>query len=311
MIDLGPVALLRPLWLLVIPGVLLLAYSASKRADGFARWRDVIDPALLVALTRLGHVDTGGKDRRPWVIAVATVVMAVGLSGPAQRNSGAPVFRNLNAIMIVLDLSPSMVLGGGLGDAQASVARLLDRSGTRPVALAVFAGESFLISVPTQEPQTLKSSVAVIDAETMPVAGSRADRALALARTTLIDARAENADVIIVTDGGGIGPDALYQAEALARDGVRVSGVFVGHIAPPYGITPDNEAGLEALVDLGGGTLVHARDLAPLEQFLTVRRGLSAQERARRAILFKDFGPWVFFAGLLVLLPVYRKRREI
>ncbi|MEJ8475374.1 vWA domain-containing protein [Roseibium algae] len=311
MIDLGPVAFLRPLWFLMIPVLIGMAFLASKRADGFARWRSMIDPALLPTLMRLGHVDLGARDFRPWVMAVSGVLMAIGLSGPAKRNEGAPIFRNLNAIMIVLDVSPSIVEGGGLPDAQASVARLLDRSGTRPVALSVFSGESFLVSVPTEEPQALKSSIAVLDTDTMPVGGSRPDRALALARQTLIDADAENADVVIVTDGGGIGPDALYEAGALAQGGVRVSGVFVNHKAPPYGVTPASPEQLERLAEDGGGIVVSARNLGPLEGLLAARRSLSAQEQASRAILFTDYGPWFFLAGLLALLPIYRQRREI
>lgn len=310
-IDFGPVVFLRPLWFLTLPVLLGLAYLAAKRADGFAAWRQVIDPELLPILTRLGHVDLGAKDWRPWVMACAGALMAIGLAGPAKRNDGTPIFRNLDAIMIVMDLSPSVLTGGGLANAQASVARLLDRNGTRPVALAVFAGESFLVSVPTEEPRALKSSIAVIDMDTMPVAGSRPDRGLALARTTLADAGAQNADVIIVTDGGGIGPDAIYQAEALAQENIRLSGIFIGHSAPPYGITPDSPKQLEALVGTGSGIVVQANDLTQLERLLSARRGLSSEEKARRTILFKDFGPWVFFAGLLILLPIYRKRRDI
>lgn len=311
MIDFGSIAFLRPLWMLAIPILFGLAFVASRRADGFAAWRNVIDPDLIPVLTRLGHVDLGAKDWRPWVMAVSAALMAIGLAGPAKRNAGAPVFRNLDAIMIVLDLSPSMLKGGNHDDAQASVARLLDSNGTRPVALAVFAGESFLVSVPTEEPQALKSSVAVIDADTMPVAGSRPDRGLELARATLNDAGAQNADVILITDGGGIDPEAIYQAEAMVQEGVRLSGIFVAHDKPPYGITPDNAKQLDTLIATGDGIVVGSNDLAPLVRLLSERRGLSEEEKARRTILFQDFGPWVFLAGLLALLPIYRRRRDI
>lgn len=311
MIDLGPFAILRPLWILAIPVLLALAYLAAKRADGFAAWREIIDPALIPVLTRLGHVSLGARDWRPWIMAVAGILMAMGLAGPAKRNQGAPVFRNLDAIMILMDLSPSMLQGGSLDDAQASVARLLDRSGTRPVALSVFAGETFLVSVPTEEPQQLKTSLGVIDIDTMPITGSRPGRALEQARATLADAAAQNSDVIIVTDGGGIGPDAIYQAETLAQEGVRLSAVFVAHNAPPYGIAPDNEQRLRDLIKTGTGIVVDAHDLATLERLLTERKNLGAEEKARRTILFDDFGPWIFLLGLVVLLPIYRQRRDI
>jgi len=174
-ISLAQFALLRPWWLIAIPIVIALACLAWRRADGFGRWHEVIDPDLLPVLTHLGRVEIGARDYRPVFMALAASLMAIGLAGPSVRNPGAPVFRNMDAIVILMDLSPSVVEGGGLGDAQAAVARLLDRSGTRPVALIVYTGESFLVSVPTREPQALKSAIAVIDPETMPIGGSRPD----------------------------------------------------------------------------------------------------------------------------------------
>ncbi|MGY9048955.1 hypothetical protein P775_12120 [Puniceibacterium antarcticum] len=310
MIDLDVFVLLRPLWLLTIPLVLTAAVIAMRKADGFGRWRKVIDPELLPALIRLGHVQLGASDTRPWVMAAAASLMAIGLAGPALRNPGAPIFRNLDAIVILLDLSPSMIDGGGLGDAQAAVARLLDRKGTRPVALAVYAGESFLVSVPTEDPQMLKSAIAVIDADTMPVAGSRPDRALQLAQQMLRDAQAENADVIVVSDGDGFGPDTLYEVDALFRQNVRISAVFVDHQTPPFGMPPATPQMFEAAVQAGGGILVNARDTRPLERLLADRRGLSTAEMARQAILFRDYGVWIFVLGMLALLPLFQQRRE-
>jgi len=214
-ISLAQFALLRPWWLIAIPIVIALACLAWRRADGFGRWHEVIDPDLLPVLTHLGRVEIGARDYRPVFMALAASLMAIGLAGPSVRNPGAPVFRNMDAIVILMDLSPSVVEGGGLGDAQAAVARLLDRSGTRPVALIVYTGESFLVSVPTREPQALKSAIAVIDPETMPIGGSRPDRALELAMQTLNDAKSSHADVIIVSDGGGLGPDATRNLKPL------------------------------------------------------------------------------------------------
>lgn len=310
MIDLDFIVLLRPAWLLLVPVVVALAVLASLRADGFGRWRKEIDTDLLPTLIALGHVDLGARDFRPWFMAAATTAMAIGLAGPALRNPGAPVFRNLDAIVILMDLSPSVVEGGGLGDAQAAVARLMDRNGTRPVALIVYTAESFLVSVPTEEPQTLKSAIAVIDTQTMPVAGSRPDRALELAQQTLIDAKADNADVIVVSDGGGFGPEALYQIEVLQENEIRVSGVFVSHNDPPFGVPPASLEKLETAMGAGGGIVVDARNTAALEALLSARRGLSAEEKARRTILFRDYGIWVFGLGMLILLPIYQRRRE-
>ncbi len=310
MIGFAEFAFLRPWWLLAIPAVILLAVWAWRKADGFGRWREVIDPDLLPVLVRLGQVEVGARDYRPVFMAFAVSLMAIGLAGPSLRNPGAPIFRNMDAIVILVDLSPSIVEGGGLGDAQSAVARLLDSNATRPVALIVYAGESFLVSVPTREPQALKSAIAVIDTKTMPVSGSRPDRALKLAMQVLNDAKSNHADVIVVSDGGGLGPEALHEIDAMARSDIRVSGVYINHEKPPFGVTPANRRQLEEAVEVGGGEFADARNLASLEEALATKRGLSATEKARRAVLFRDYGIWFFAFGALVLLPIYQQRRE-
>ncbi|MEO0761561.1 MAG: VWA domain-containing protein, partial [Pseudomonadota bacterium] len=192
---------------------------------------------------------------------------------------------------------------------QAAVSRLLDRHGTRPVALVVFAGESFLVGVPSAETRTLQGTVAVIDETTMPLPGSRPDRALALARLTLEDAGAERGDVVLVSDGGGIGPDAEVEARALAAAGARVSAVFAAPSTALQGAPPPRRTAMETIAETGDGLIVDARDVQPLESFLLEHRGVTAGEVERRALVFDDHGRWLVMAAALALLPLFRRRR--
>lgn len=308
MIDLGVMILLRPWWLAAVPVALLAVVLAARRADGLGAWRRVVDPALLPVLRGLGHVTDARADRRPWWLGAALALLALGLAGPATRNADAPAFRNLDAVMILFDLSPSMTEGGGLPAAQAAVSRLIDRHGTRPVALAVFAGESFLVSVPVEDPAPLQTAVAVIGPDTMPVAGSRPDRALAMARNALRDAAAEHPDVVLVSDGGGIGPAARDIARDMVANGIRLSAVYVAPKAGVYGAPPPDRAALAGLIAAGGGLLVDADDIAPLENRLSARRGTSTAEAARRALLFVDHGRIFVALALVAMLPLFRRR---
>ena len=308
MIELGPLILLRPLWLGALPVAAGLAWLAARHADGLARWRRVIDPDFLPVLRELGHVTEAERPTRPWYLGLAAALLALGLSGPATRNPDAPLLRDLDAVMILLDLSPSVTGGGGLEDAQAAVSRLLDRHGTRPVALALYAGESFLVSVPTQAPETLQSVVAVLAADTMPVSGSRPDRALALAESTLRDAAAERPDIVLVSDGGGTGPVAQEIARRIAARGIRISAVYVAPGAAPYGLPPPDRTALERLAETGGGVLVDAGDTAPLEALLAQRRGRAATDTARRSVLFHDHGRIALALALVAMLPLFRQR---
>ncbi|WP_118138764.1 VWA domain-containing protein [Oceanicella sp. SM1341] len=308
MIELGPLLLLRPLWLLAVPLALGLALLAARRADGLAPWRRVVSPQMLAFLRTRGWVDEATRDLRPLALGAAAVLLALGLSGPATRNRDAPAFRNLDVVMILLDLSPSVTETGALADAQAAVARLVDRHGTRPVALALYAGESFLVSVPSEETEQLGTVIGVLGPETMPLAGSRPDRALALARRTLADAGAERPDVVLVSDGGGLGPEALHEAGLLRADGATVSALRLTPRERPYGLAPPAEGALEALAGAGGGIVVPATAPEALADRLEARQAVSGAARARRSVLYTDHGRWLLGLACLALLPLFRRR---
>ncbi|WP_299841680.1 vWA domain-containing protein [uncultured Jannaschia sp.] len=309
MIALGGLVLLRPLWLVGIPVALLLAGLAARRADGMARWRRVIDADLLAVLRRRGHVTETQHDPGPWLFAAGATLVLLGLAGPATRDPDAPALRNLDAVMILLDLSPSITESGALPDAQAAVSRLIDSHGTRPVALGVYSGEAFLVGVPTEDPAGLQSNVGVVDAATMPVGGSRPDRALALARRVLADATAERPDVVFVSDGGGVGPATLDLARQMAAAGARISAVFVAPETPPYAMPPPRRDALQAMAEAGGGLIVDETDIARLEVSLADRRGADVSDAARRSLRFEDHGRWMVALALLPLGLLFRRRR--
>lgn len=310
MTELQDFELLRPLWLIACPLALLAGGLVAFTSSGLARWNRVIDPELLSALRRLGHVTEARRDGAPWLIALTAALVASGLAGPATRNPDAPVLRNLDAVMILMDLSPSVTEGGGLDDAQAAVSRLIDRHGTRPLALGVYAAESFLVSVPTEDPAALQTVIAVADAETMPVGGSRPDRALDLARQTLADTAAARPDIILVSDGGGTGPEAEDRARQMAAAGMRVSAVFVPPDARPYGMPPGDRAGLAAVAAAGGGVTVDAGNLVGLEAILADRQGTANLDSTQRNLHFTDHGRWLLGLALVPLALLFRRRRE-
>ncbi len=308
MTGLEGLILLRPIWLGALPVALLLGGLAARASARRGRWTRLIDADLLPAMRRRGHLTEAGRDPSPLLVACSAVLVAAGLAGPATPDPDAPALRNLDAVMILLDLSPSVIEGGGLDDAQAAVSRLIDRHAARPVALGIYSGESFLVSVPTDEPETLQTMVGVVDGDTMPVAGSRPDRALAMARRTLADAVVERPDVVLVSDGGGLGPGALDLARLMASEGIRVSAIFVTPDAAPYGMPPARWESLAALADAGGGAIVHAGDTAPLEALLADRRGAAAADGARRRLRYQDHGRWLVALALVPLAFLFRRR---
>ena len=300
--------LLRPLWLLALLPVLASAlWLWRHRAAG--EWGAVIDPHLLAAMRRLGHLGSGGTDISPFLAAAAAALVALGLAGPAIPRDGADTFERLDPIILMLDLSPSVAAGPALDDLQAAAAQVLQSAAGRPVGMMVYAADAYVASAPTSDPSGLQGLIAVLAADTMPVAGSRPDIALAEAHDIFAtDAGPSDpggADFIVISDGGGA-DRALDEARRLAVEGARVSTLFLapqtdGAPAP----APD---ALAALAREGGGASAPARDPRPVLERIEAAR-IARIARSPEAIrVFRDLGPWLLAAAALPALALFRRR---
>ncbi|MCS5602312.1 MAG: VWA domain-containing protein, partial [Paracoccus sp.] len=104
--------------------------------------------------------------------------------------------------MLAVDLSPSVAQGGALSQAKFAAAGLAQALAGRPVGLVLYGGEGFTASAPTLDIASLRTQIGVLDSETMPGQGTRAAAALALAGQMLEGL--QRADLILISDGGGI-----------------------------------------------------------------------------------------------------------
>ena len=110
--------LLRPLWLLALlplAGLVLLRVARSPDAGG---WERVMGHDMLRAMQVLGAL--GG--RQPlWMRLLAPLALAaliLGLAGPALPRTDAPVLAQADAVVLAMDLSPSVAQGPGLDQAK-------------------------------------------------------------------------------------------------------------------------------------------------------------------------------------------------
>lgn len=306
MIEAGPLLLLRPYWLAALP-VLGLCWWLVRRGGGLAGWSRVIDRDLMPVLAAIGHVVHPLSRTGPLVPCAVAAVLALALSGPALRNADAPSFHNLDGTLLVMDLSPSVARGGGLDDAQAAAAYLLERIGGRPVGLILFAGEPYLVSAMTIDAATLASPIAVLDAETMPDAGSRPDRALALAGGVLAEAGIVGGDVVLISDGGGVGPATSAEARRVARAGGRVSTVYVAPAAAPAAMPAPDPDALAGVADAGGGVAVATAGIDRLARSLRRSRTPRLAESDLAPLLFTDLGRFLVAIALAPAILLFRR----
>lgn len=304
------VILLRPLWLLALGPVLAGAVWVWRRRLA-GDWAGVVDPELMAVLRRLGLVTRGGQGRLRFLPFVAAAVVCLALSGPAVLRPGAVELRALDPMILMMDLSPSVVADGAvLGQAQSAAAMLLEGAGGRPVGMVVYAADAYLASAPTTDAASLSGMVGVLGPGTMPVVGSRPDIALSMARDLFAGSEGTGlggADLVVISDGGGTGPRATEEAARLASDGARVWALTLS--ASAEGAPVADPAGLAALARAGGGADYPADDARALLERIASVRIARLVEDPQAGTAFRDYGPWLLPAVLLALFPLFARRR--
>ena len=302
--QLAATMLLRPWWLLALPGLMLLSILALRRVRGLGAWEKAFDPALLAAMERFGHVVPGAARRIFLPVAVAAIAI-LALSGPARRIADPDTFRNLDGIVLAIDLSRSIAEGGSLDDAQAAAQMVLQRSGGRPVAMIVYAGEAYVASAFTSDAQALSPVLAVLDGEIVPNAGSRSDRALDLAASLFSEAGILSGDVVLVTDGDHLTPQAFDARLAAAN--IRVNAFLVEPTERHGDMPPPDRDGLARLVRLGGGSLGRAADPEPLADTIGDEAASTLAKGETAALFFRDYGRYLLIFALFPALALFRR----
>ena len=287
---------LRPWWLTAIPLLALIALWLWRRGPDAGGWERVMPPAMLAAMQTLGHLRGTGV-RAGIAPLVAAALLSFGLCGPAVPRADAPLIASDGAILIAIDMSPSVAKSPALADAQAAAAEVLAAAAGRPVGLLLYSGEAYDVAAPTADPATLETQIAVLGTDTMPSGGSRPATAIALARQMFQGSR--DADLVLISDGGGVDEAARAEAQRLVGDGIRLSVLtLAGAAGGPS--TPD---ALEAL----GSASAPARAPAPVLRRLS-RTGTLDRDPALAALEFWDFGPFVAALAIFPLLSLFRRR---
>lgn len=302
--------ILRPLWLLALPLFLVMAAGIwRRRAAG--EWAGVIDPALMPVLRRLRLFSDARGDPTAILPLAGAALVALALSGPAQLRPGAVEYRVLDPLILAVDMSPSVVADERvLTGAKAAAMGLLDRAAGRPVGLMLYSADAWLAFAPTSDAQSLQGLIGVLGRDTVPVAGSRPDIALSMARDLFGGRQGPGlggADLVLITDGGGAGPRAVEEAARLASDGARVWALTLPDSAEGAPL-PQPDA-MVALARAGGGAAVSADDVADLSDRIAAARTLRLARDEVGGQGTRDFGPWLLPLALAALFPLYRRRR--
>lgn len=290
--------LLRPLWLLGLPALLAIGWWLYARRGGLGDWQKAADPALLRAMAALGRVDKSASAAPLLALMGALGLIVIGLAGPAIERRDTLSFRNLDAVVFVIDASssvtedarwPQMLTMGRFG---------LASLGTRPGALIVYAGDAYVATDMTLDHLQLGQTLSLIGAETVPDPGSRPERGVQLAVELLAEAEVVAGDVVLMTDGAGLGPASLQAAGAIAAQGARLS--LIALDAP--------SSAFDTHATAGQGRVFTLEQTEALADWLSAAARTRLEQQDYPLLFWKDMGRYLLILALIPMLYLFRRQ---
>jgi len=315
---------LRPLWLLALPLLLLLIGMMARAARQGGDWSQYCDADLLP------HILVGKPGRqstRPlWLAGLIGALAILALAGPAWQRLPAPVFRNLSALVILMDLSWAMeatdVKPNRLDRARFKIDDLLRARKEGQTALVAYAGDAFVVTPLTDDVATIQAQLTALSPRIMPEQGARMELGLAAGARLLEQAGQRSGDILVIT-AGETSDAARAEASRLHSMGYRVSVLGVGSrdgapVPLPDGGFLKNEEGrmvvsrldiqtLWQLARSGGGVYrtldAGSTDVEALLEYLDRRSRAEQREGEGQSVhvdRWRDEGVWL----LPLLLPL-------
>jgi len=207
---------LRPWWLLLLLATPLMYWLARHRGDGDSGWSALIPRHLLVPLLPPRHsiADQRRVPRKalrrvpritsPLAAVLALALIGLALAGPVWRQAPSPAAPPTGSLVIVLDLSLSMlatdVEPNRLTLAKRKIRDILAARQGSLTALVVYAADAHSVTPLSDDRVTTESMLVVLDPLMMPAAGNRADLAVGKAMELLERGAPGNGRILLITD---------------------------------------------------------------------------------------------------------------
>ena len=240
-----------------------------------------------------------------------------------------PVFEKEDALVIVLDLSRSMwatdTQPSRIRRARQKVMDILDARTEGVTGMVVFAGDAHVVTPLTDDTRTIENLLSALAPDIMPLQGSNATEAIALAAGLLETSGLTNGSVLLITDGlpkfetsrvegllGSVGADL----------GILVMGTDTGAPIPlPDGgfLRDDNDQIVIPAVDrqeiqriattLGARRTDVSVDNSDIQSLLSGAQSsiTSDDSLERKTDTWIDLGYWLAIAAALLMLPLFRR----
>ena len=223
---------LRPWWFLALIPALIVLGLYHWRSLKSGNWADIINPDLLPYLIQGKASEKSRGHIIITMIAIAWLLSCIGLAGPAWKQLPQPVYKEDSALVVILDLSPSMLAEdippSRLVRARFKLIDILTKRNEGVVGLIVYGGDSYTVSPLTEDSNTIVSMVPVLSPDLLPEYGSNVEASLDAAVEVALSGGYDQADFLLITDG--VDSSAIKSiAEILSEAGdFRLSVLGVG-----------------------------------------------------------------------------------
>ncbi len=302
----------------MIPLGFVLAYSITRPKN--QSWMQICDAELLSRLM-VGKSKTSAFFVRAlaclgWTFAV------LALAGPAWDKEETILYENVEATVVVFDLSRSMesidLEPTRVERARYKAIEIIEQNKDRAIGLVVFAGSAFDVTPVSDDVATVIHLLQSVEVSIMPSQGSRASEGLIHGRQLLENSGYKTGSILLLTDG--VDKAAEKEAEQTRKRGYKVSvigvgtagggpiqlenGEFLKDIDGNFVLAPVDQNALADVALAGGGkfSLVSAQNDQALWLSSSVGDDQFQLDETVEAttLNWKDRGPLI----LLVLLPL-------
>lgn len=262
---------LRPAWFVALLPIVYLVWYLRHQKQAAEQWKSLIDPTLL------NHLLDGTPSPRTknylWYLSCAWCIAVIALAGPVWDKRPVPIEKNANALVIALDLSPSMysqdLKPSRLARARLKVIDALNERKDGQTALIAYAGDAHVVSPLTEDSNNIKTLLPNLAPEIMPLAGSNTEEALSRSFELINSTGLNQGEVLLVTDG--IDEEATDTLTRLAQENpnIQVNILAVGTSSPTP--IPSTRGGF--VRDRSGNIVTTKIDVSQLAQIAKLFNG--------------------------------------
>ena len=210
---------LRPEWLLLAPGLLILERLLRSSQANSDRFSGIIDPELLQHL-RVQKPPIARFNPTSVLVIIALLLTLI-MAGPSWQQQPSPLAEDAAPLVVVLDVSESMattdVAPSRLLRGIQKIRDLLELVPDKRVGVIAYAGSAHTVLPLTSDHEVTESFLAVMTPGITPRAGKYPEYALS-GIDRLLAQTYYKSSVLLVTDGLGAGSSELIKSWCQDRD---------------------------------------------------------------------------------------------